>query len=61
MWRTSCGERTLQGAEARLFAEARLSLRDEAYTDQLYDYDLGLPCFDNLTYGQKVSVITQTG
>jgi len=30
MWRTSCGERTLHGAEARLFAEALLSLLDEA-------------------------------
>ena len=61
MWRTSCGERTLQGAEARLFAEALLSLLDEAHTDQLYDYDLGLPCFDNLTYGQKISVLAAVG
>ena len=57
MWRTSCGERTLHGAEARLFAEALLSLLDDAHTDQLYDYDLGLPCFDNLTYGQKICVL----
>ena len=61
MWRTSCGERTLYGAEARLFAEALLSLLDEAHTDQLYDYDLGLPCFDNLSYGQKVSVLSTIG
>jgi hypothetical protein len=61
MWRTSSGERTLQGAEARLFAEALLSLLDEAYTDQLYDYDLGLPCFDNLTYGQKIAVLAAVG
>ena len=57
MWRTSSGERTLHGAEARLFAEALLSLLDEAHTDQLYDYQLGLSCFDNLTYGQKVYVL----
>jgi hypothetical protein len=61
MWRTSSGERTLQGAEARLFAEALGSLLDEVYTDQLCDYDLGLPCFDNLTYGQKVSVLAVVG
>src|SRR5512136_1940533 len=58
MWRTSCGERTLHGAEARLFAATLLSLLGEAHTDQLYDYDLGLSCFDNLTYGQKVSVLS---
>jgi len=61
MWRTSCGERTLHGAEARLFAEALLSLLDEADTDKLYDYDLGLPCFDNLSYGQKISVLAVVG
>ena len=61
MWRTSCDERTLHGAEARLFAEALLSLLDEAQSDQLYDYDLGLACFDSLTYGQKVSVLATIG
>ncbi|MDI6451743.1 hypothetical protein [Anaerobaca lacustris] len=61
MWRTSCGDRILHGAEARLFAEALLSLLDEAHTDQLYDYDLGLSCFDNLTYGQKISVLAIVG
>ena len=35
MWRTSCGQRTLHGAEARLSAEALLSLLDEAHTDDL--------------------------
>jgi len=30
MWRTGCGERTLEGAEAVVFAEALLSLLDEA-------------------------------
>ena len=57
MWRTSCGERTLHGAEARLFAATLLNLLDEAQTDQLYDCELGLPCFDDLTCGQKVYVL----
>jgi len=61
MWHTSCGDRTLHGAEARLFAEALWSLLDEAHTDQPYDYDLGLACFDDLTYGQKVSVLAAVG
>ena len=51
----------MHSAEARLFAEALLSLLDEAHTDQLYDYDLGLSCFDNLTYGQKVFVLAAVG
>jgi hypothetical protein len=61
MWRTSYGERTLRGAEARLFAEALLSLLDEAQSDQLYDYELGLRCFDSLSYGQKVCVLSTIG
>ena len=32
MWRTGCGERTLEGAEAVVFAEALMSLLDEAVT-----------------------------
>ena len=51
----------MHGAEALLFAEALLSLLDEAHTDQLYDYQLGLSCFDNLTYGQKVYVLATVG
>jgi len=61
MWHTSGGDRTLHGAEGRLFAEALLSLLDEAHTDHLYDYDLGLSCFDDLTYGQKVFVLAAVG
>ena len=56
MWRTSCGERTLHGAEARLFAEALLSLLDDVQMTPFDDYELGLSCFDSLTYGQKISV-----
>jgi hypothetical protein len=29
MWRTSCGDRVLSGAEAKVFAEALLNLLDE--------------------------------
>jgi hypothetical protein len=61
MWRTSCGERTLHGAEGRLFANALVTLLDEAEADQLYDHDFGLPCFDNLTYGQKIGVLSVVG
>ena len=60
MWHTSHGDRALHGAEARLFAETMLSLLDEAQSDHLYDYDL-VACFDNLTYGQKISVLTVIG
>ena len=57
MWRTGCGERTLEGVEAEVFAEALLSLLDEAVQDQFDDYQLGINCFDNLTYGQQISVL----
>lgn len=57
MWRTSCGDRTLQGAEAKLFAETLLRLLDEAEMDQFADYPLGVKCFDDLTYGQKIFVL----
>lgn len=61
MWRTSCGERILHGAEARLFAEALLSLLDDVQMVPFEDYELGLSCFDNLTYGQKISVLSTIG
>ena len=61
MWRTSCGERTLDGAEARVFAEALLCLLDEAFMDRFEDYPSGVNCFDDLTYGQKVTVLVTVG
>jgi len=61
MWRTSCGERTLEGAEARVFAEALLCLLDEAFMDRFEDYPSGVNCFDDLTYGQKVAVLVTVG
>ena len=57
MWRTSCGDRILSGAEARLFAETLLRLLDEAEVDQFADYPLGVRCFDDLTYGQKIYIL----
>lgn len=62
MWRTGCGERTLEDAEAVVFAEALMSLLDETVQDQLDDdYQLGIACFDNLTYGQKISMLATIG
>lgn len=61
MWRTQCGERTLEGAEARVFAEALSSLLDYAITDQFEDYESDVACFDDLTYGQKIAVLSTVG
>jgi hypothetical protein len=57
MWNTSCGDRTLDGAEARLFAEALWDFVCELELDE-GDYDVGLKVFDRLTYGQKVSLLS---
>ena len=57
MWRTECGERILEGAEAIVFAETLSSLLDEAILGQLDDYELGIECFDNLTIGQRISTL----
>ena len=61
MWRTECGERILEGAEAILFAEALSTLLDNAIMDQFEDYESDVACFDNLTYGQKISVLATIG
>jgi len=61
MWRTECGERTLEGAEARAFAEALATLLDYALTDQFDDYESGVACFDDLTYGQKIAALATVG
>ena len=61
MWRTSCGERTLEGAEANVFAEALWSLLDEVSLSESDDCELGVSAFDGLTYGQKVSVLSIVG
>jgi hypothetical protein len=61
MWRTECGERILEGAEARVFAEALSGLLDEAIMGTLEDYELGIRCFDDLTFGQKISTLVTIG
>jgi len=61
MWRTECGVRILKGAEARVFAEALAGLLDEAIMGELDDYELGIRCFDDLTFGQKISVLATIG
>jgi len=42
MWRTQYGERTLEGAEAKVFAEALLNLLDEVTLCDFDDYELGM-------------------
>jgi hypothetical protein len=61
MWRTECGERILQGAEAIVFAETLSSLLDEAIMGTLDDYELGIECFDGLTFGQRISTLATIG
>jgi len=60
MWHTNCGDRTLDGAEARLFAETLWDFVSELEVDE-GDYDVGLNVFDRLTYGQKVSLLSIIG
>ena len=57
MWRTQYGERILEGAKARVFAESLSSLLDNALLDQFENYQSEVECFDNLTYGQKISIL----
>jgi hypothetical protein len=61
MWRTQFGDRRLEGAEAILFAEALSSQLDEVTSGTLDDYELGVECFDNLTFGQRISVLSIIG
>jgi hypothetical protein len=60
MWHTNTGDRTLEGGEARLFAETLWDFICELEVDE-GDYDVGLEVFDRLTYGQKVSVLSIIG
>lgn len=50
----------MDGAEARLFAEALWDFVSELELDE-GDYDVGLEVFDRMTYGQKVSVLSIVG
>ena len=61
MWRTECGDRTLEGAEAVLFAKALSSLFNEAMMGTLDYYKFYIESFDNLTFGQRISVLEIIG
>jgi len=56
VWHTNCGDRTLAGAEARLFAEA---LRDFVSEQEVNegDYNVSTDVFDRLRYGQNLRSI----
>ena len=60
VWRTDYSDRILEGAEAKVFANALLSLLDEFDLCD-FEYDLGIKCFDTLTVGQKISVLSTIG
>ena len=61
MWRTNHSDRILEGAEAILFAKALSSLLNEATMGTLEDYEFSIESFDNLTFGQRISVLTIIG
>ena len=60
MWHTNNGDRTLEGAEARLFAG---TLHDFITKMAVFDgdYDTGLEVFDRLEFGQKFSLLSVIG
>jgi hypothetical protein len=60
MWRTERGDRILEGAEAKLFAETLLSLLDWAVTGRIDYFESGVETFDILTFGQRISALTVT-
>ena len=60
MWHTNGGDRVLDGAEARLFAEALWGFVTDMEVNE-GDYDVGLTVFDRLTYGQKISLLSIIG
>jgi len=60
MWHTNTGDRTLEGAEAKLFAYTLWDFLCELEVES-GDYDVGLKVFDSLTYGQKVSMLAVVG
>ncbi len=60
MWHTNNGDRTLDGVEARLFAEALWDFAEGLEIAE-GDYDVGLKVFDSLTYGQKAFLLSIIG
>lgn len=61
MWQTTYGERTLEGAEAVLFAETLLNMLDGIKRSPFDSYYTGVEIFDRLTLGQKISVLSIVG
>ena len=58
MWHTQRGDRVLENAEAKLFAESVLDLiRNELAEDG--DFSAGITVFDSLTHPQKLAVLHQ--
>ena len=60
MWHTNGGDRTLEAAEARLFAEVLWDFVKELEVEEI-DYGVGLDVFDRLTYGEKISSLSAIG
>ncbi len=60
VWRTDPSDRILEGAEAKVFANALLNLLDEFDLCD-FEYELGIKCFDTMTVGQKISVLSTIG
>ena len=63
MWWTQEGERVLVGAEAILFREALGYLWDEIEMCEEIDeeHHVGVKVFDNLSVGQKLTMLVQVG
>jgi len=61
VWWTAYGERALEGAEATLFAEALLNLVEEIKLRPFNNCYIGVQIFDELTIGQKISVLSTIG
>jgi len=56
MWHTNSGDRTLECAGARLFAEALWDFVSELEVDE-GDYNVSPDVFDRLRYGQNLRSI----
>jgi hypothetical protein len=61
MWRTSISIRTLTGTEAKLFAATLGDFIEESNLSPDNDDSLGIKAFDNLTYSQKIAVLSEVG
>jgi hypothetical protein len=61
VWWTAYGERALEGAEAILFAETLLNLVEEIKLSSFNNCYIGVQIFDELTIGQKISVLSIIG